>query len=76
MAPTSRPRVGEAATSTLGSDDSSRASSTFWTLPPESSRVGVVGPGVRMSNRSIRSTARSRMRGRRRNGPEESGADA
>src|SRR5439155_9637801 len=46
---TSRPRVGDAATSTTGSPENSRASTTFWRLPPESCHAGTCGPDARTS---------------------------
>ena len=49
IAPTSRPRVGCAASSRRGSDWISRASTTFCWLPPESARAGVSGPPPRTS---------------------------
>src|SRR5436309_3162759 len=39
---TSRPRVGAAATSTAGSPENSRASTSFWRLPPESCHAGTL----------------------------------
>jgi hypothetical protein len=57
VAPTSRPRVGEATTSTSGPAINSRARSAFWAFPPESPRVAASGPGARMSKRVMASRA-------------------
>ena len=46
IAPTSRPRVGWAATSTAGSRDISRAMMTFCWLPPDSDARGGRGPAA------------------------------
>ena len=46
IAPTSRPRVGCAAISTLGSRSISRAATTFCWLPPERPPAGVCGPAA------------------------------
>ena len=48
VAPTSRPRVGEAAMVTWGCCEISRARMTFCRLPPLSRRACVSGPGVEM----------------------------
>jgi hypothetical protein len=47
--PTSRPRVGWATISSLGSPDSSRAMITFCWLPPDSVATGAWMPEARMS---------------------------
>src|SRR5438105_4060588 len=62
VAPTSRPLVGEQATSTRGWLESSRASRTFWMLPPDSWRAGVWGEDAAILKRRISSTALARMR--------------
>ena len=49
IAPTSRPRVGEAATRTFGRPENSRPRTTFCRLPPESVRAGAAGPVARTS---------------------------
>ena len=67
----SSPRVGDAATTSFGLPENSRASTTFCRLPPESSRAGAAGPGVAIAYRLISSTARSRMPRKRRSGPRE-----
>ena len=46
VAPTSRPRVGEATTITRGSPENSRASTTFWMFPPEAAGPARSGPGA------------------------------
>ena len=61
VAPMSRPRVGCAAISTFGSNASSRASSAFCRLPPDSVPARAFGPGQRMSKASICSSAKARM---------------
>ncbi len=48
-------------------------STTFWRLPPDSSRAGVCGPGALISYRSISSRAPSRMLRCRSSGPREAG---
>ena len=53
IAPTSRPRVGCAAISTLGLRSISRARMTFCWLPPESPPARVCGPPPRTSNSRI-----------------------
>src|SRR3984957_9481994 len=53
----SSPYVGLLRMATLASASSSRASNTFWTLPPESLPTGVSSDGVRMSLRRICSRA-------------------
>ena len=65
MAPTSRPRVGCAATSTRGLQAISRAMTHFCWLPPDSDVASDVGPPPRTSYSLMRSLARSRMRPRR-----------
>ena len=57
----SRPRVGCAAISTVGSKASSRASSAFCRLPPDSVPARAIGPGQRMSKALICSSAKARM---------------
>ena len=44
-------------TTTFGSNDSSRASTTFWMFPPDSVPARVRTEGVRMSNASTRRRA-------------------
>ena len=61
MAPTSTPRVGWEATSTLSGRDSSRARTTFCWLPPDRDDTGRLIDGVRMSNSATRSRAFSRI---------------
>src|SRR4051812_20801427 len=53
IAPTSRPRVGWAAISTFGLRATSRATTTFCWLPPESAPPGVFGPPPRTSKSLI-----------------------
>ena len=55
--PTSTPRVGCEAISTLSGRENSRATTTFCWLPPESDETGVSADSVRMSNSSIRASA-------------------
>src|SRR3954464_4167431 len=62
MAPTSRPRVGWAATSTRGLHAISRAMTHFCWLPPDSDVASEAGPPPRTSYSLMRSLARSRMR--------------
>ena len=57
MAPTSTPRVGWLAISADSGRDSSRASTTFCWLPPDSDATGVSIDWVRMSNSSTRLSA-------------------
>ena len=64
MVRTSRPCVGLLNTTTRGSNDSSRASSAFWMLPPLSLPMFVSGDGVRMSNSLMSSLAVALMAGR------------
>src|SRR5581483_552716 len=54
---TSRPYVGLWKTTTFGSNDSSRASITFWMFPPDSVPARVLTLGVRTSNRCTSSPA-------------------
>ena len=56
--------MGWDTTSTFGSPDSSRASTTFCWLPPDSSRNGTSGDGVAISNRSISARASAAIRDR------------
>ena len=58
MAPTSRPRVGWAATRTAGRWLSSRPSTTRCWLPPDRLRIGAHGLAAWMSYVAIRSVAR------------------
>ena len=53
MAPTSTPRVGCSAISTGASCDSSRATTTFWRLPPDSVPTGSFSLWMRMPKRAI-----------------------
>ena len=53
--PTSSPRVGWEATSSLIGRENSRATITFCWLPPESVPTSTSGDGVRMSNSSTSS---------------------
>ena len=55
--PTSRPRVGCATISSFSGRDSSRASTTFCWLPPESVVAAAAVDEVRTSNSSTRSVA-------------------
>ena len=55
--PTSRPRVGWLASSTLMSRLTSRATMTFCWFPPDRVRVGVATDEVRTSNSATRLTA-------------------
>ena len=55
--PTSTPRVGWEAISTLSGRENSRATTTFCWLPPDSDATGVSADSVRMSNSSIRASA-------------------
>ena len=57
IAPTSTPRVGWVAISTDSGRDSSRASTTFCWLPPDSDDTGVSTDWVRMSNSATRCSA-------------------
>src|SRR5215210_2016226 len=75
IAPTSRPRVGCAATSTFGSRATSRAATTFCWLPPESAPPGVFGPPPRTSNSLISSRARCTRRPGNSQPKRESGAE-
>ena len=52
--PTSTPRVGCDAISTLSGRENSRATTTFCWLPPDSDATGASADSVRMSNSSIR----------------------
>src|SRR3954452_22299689 len=61
MPATSRPRVGDAATSTTGSPENSRASQDFCRFAPDSYRVGAAGPAVGTSDGSINDRASSRI---------------
>ena len=63
IAPTSRPRVGWAATSTFGWWLSSRASTTRCWLPPDRLRIGASGAAPWISNSAISSSARRRSAG-------------
>ena len=58
--PTSRPRVGWLAISSLIGRENSRATMTFCWLPPESVPAGCSTDGVRTSKSSTRSSAASR----------------
>ncbi len=71
--PTSRPRVGWLATSTLCSRPSSLARMTFCWLPPDSVPTGVSAEVVRTSNSCTRSAAFLAMAARSRLIPEENG---
>ncbi len=71
MEPTSRPRVGWLAISTLCSRPTSRARMTFCWLPPDSVPAAVAADPVRMSNSSIRAAAFARIDGRFRLMPDE-----
>ena len=73
MEPTSRPRVGWLAISTLCSRPTSLARMTFCWLPPDSVPAGVAGEPVRTSNSSIRAAAFVRIAGRFRLMPEANG---
>ena len=66
IAPTSRPRHGWAATSTVGSAASSRASTTRCWLPPDSDANGASGPAQSMPNSaiSVGAPAAAGLRGR------------
>ncbi len=55
--PTSTPRVGWEAMSTLSGRENSRATTTFCWLPPESEATGVSADSVRMSNSWMRCSA-------------------
>ena len=61
LAPTSMPRVGSSSSSTLGLRQSSRASSTFCWLPPESSRTFWSGPEALMRSRFMKTSTISRL---------------
>ena len=61
MAPTSRPHVGLSATTSLGRRESSRASTTFCWLPPESAEAARSGSGGRTSKASRSSLASALM---------------
>src|ERR671924_379799 len=62
IAPTSRPRVGCAAISTLGSRVTSRATTTFCWFPPDSADARVSGPPPRTSNSRSRRRAQLMIR--------------
>ena len=56
-APTSMPRVGWLAMSTLGPEDISRATTTFWMLPPDRIFTGTEGDLQRTVKRRVSSSA-------------------
>ena len=71
--PTSTPRVGWLAMSRRSGRDSSRATTTFCWLPPDSDDAGVWIDWVRMSNCATRSVAEESMTSRFSASPRENG---
>ncbi len=76
VAPGSRPRVGCSATSTAGRLPSSRASTIFCWLPPDSVRAAVPGPGARIPNSAMRSRASFSIAPASSHGPRRSGGSS